>query len=133
MMPRTSVFIIRASMVALVAGGMLGLVAIPSPITIPARVHADAMLLGFMLPFAFGTAAWILPKRGKVRAVTIPAIIYFGGLLTLSTSYVIPLPSIEITGRSVLAVGTILFAAALLPRVRHITAVRRHDHSTSPN
>lgn len=128
-MPKVSAWMIRASLVALVCGGALGLSGIVFPFTAAPIVHADVMLLGFMLPFAFGTAAWILPKRGGVRPVGIPAAVYFAGLLLLLAAHIAQVGVIDVVGRVIIMGGAALFVRALLPRVRHIEAVRRQTVS----
>jgi cbb3-type cytochrome oxidase subunit 1 len=68
-MPAISVWLLRLSLVALLAGAALGswlLGAEPWPSAWLSRLraaHVYLMLFGWLLPFVLGTAFWILPRH----------------------------------------------------------------------
>jgi hypothetical protein len=64
-MPRLSIWLLRSALVALAVGSLLGagMLAAPGSAIIRWRpLHAELMLIGWMVQFALGTAFWILPR-----------------------------------------------------------------------
>jgi hypothetical protein len=127
MMPRTSVWILRFALGCLVAGAAVGTLAAtglgPQAQVVAARLHVDLVLFGFMLPFAVGTAWWILPKKGGVRPIDIPAALFVIGLFAVLTATLLGGAAGLAAGGYVLMLGSVGWTVrALWPRVQPIIA-----------
>ena len=67
-MPRLSIWLVRAALVALLIGAALGAVLLAAPGFGAAGVlrwrplHAELLTVGWLLQLAFGVAWWILPR-----------------------------------------------------------------------
>ena len=63
-MPRLSVWMIRAALLALMAGATLGalMLAVPGGAARWRPLHAELLLVGWTVQLAFGVAYWILPR-----------------------------------------------------------------------
>ena len=63
-MPRLSVWMIRAALIALTAGAALGalLLGLPGVMARWRPAHAELLLMGWTVQLAFGVAYWILPR-----------------------------------------------------------------------
>jgi cbb3-type cytochrome oxidase subunit 1 len=72
-MPRLSVWMIRAALLALTAGATLGALLLAAPGIVGLMrwrpLHAELLLVGWTVQLAFGVAYWILPRyrRGPER------------------------------------------------------------------
>lgn len=65
-MPRLSVWMVRAALVALLAGAALGALILAAPgepgLIRWRPLHAELLLVGWTIQLAFGVAYWILPR-----------------------------------------------------------------------
>ncbi|HAL17294.1 MAG TPA: hypothetical protein DCP32_11275 [Anaerolineaceae bacterium] len=129
-MPRLSVWFIRASLIYLLAGFMLGALLLanngiefmPSAWELlPA--HVEFLLAGWVVQLALGTAYWILPRhtRGLARGSTELGWLSFSlfnlGVLLTASSGLLP-GAFQFAGRvlEVLAAG--LFLVLIWPRIK---------------
>ena len=129
-MPRLSVWFIRASLIYLLAGFMLGALLLanngiefmPSAwALLPA--HVEFLLAGWIMQLALGTAYWILPRhtRGLARGPAELGWLSFGlfnlGVLLAASSGLLP-GTFQFAGRvlEVLAAG--LLVVLIWPRVK---------------
>ena len=129
-MPRLRVWFIRASLIYLLAGVMLGALLLanngiefmPSAWELlPA--HVEFLLAGWIMQLALGTAYWILPRhtRGLARGPAELGWLSFGlfnlGVLLAASSGLLP-GAFQITGRvlEVLAAGLLL--VLIWPRIK---------------
>ena len=129
-MPRLSVWFIRASLIYLLAGFMLGALLLanngiefmPSAWELlPA--HVEFLLAGWVVQLALGTAYWILPRhtRGLARGSTELGWLSFRlfnlGVLLTASSGLLP-GAFQFAGRvlEVLAAG--LFLVLIWPRIK---------------
>lgn len=122
-MPTLSVWTIRMALLwlalaALAGASILSRGALDLPglaLLIPA--HAEMMLVGWMMQFAFGVAHWILPRHatGKARGASIPAA---AAIVLLDLGVVLVLAGAPVVGRCAEAAAAILFAAQAAPRIR---------------
>ena len=129
-MPRLSVWFIRASLIYLLAGFMLGALLLtnngiefmPSAwALLPA--HVEFLLVGWVVQLALGTAYWILPRhtRGQARGSAKLGWLSFGlfnlGVLLTASSGLLP-GAFQFTGRvlEVLAAGLLL--VLIWPRIK---------------
>ncbi len=122
-MPRLSVWAIRMALLwlalaALVGAGILSRGALGAPglaLLIPA--HAEMMLGGWMMQFAFGVAHWILPRHatGQARGASAPAV---AAIVMLDLGVVLVLAGAPVPGRCAEAAAAIVFAAQAAPRIR---------------
>ena len=131
-MPTLSAWTVRMALLwlalaALVGASILSRGALDLPglaFFIPA--HAEMMLVGWMMQFAFGVAHWILPRtsppgplsrpgeggrRGNVTAVAL-------AIVALNLGLVLVLLGATVAGRCVEAAAAIIFAAQAAPRIR---------------
>jgi hypothetical protein len=82
------------------------------------------MLFGFMLQFALGTAAWILPKKGGVKPVDRPALLFNVALAFVLVAQTVNADSwVEASGRGALLLATAWIVSTLWPRVQQILPV----------
>jgi hypothetical protein len=128
-MPRLSVWFVRASLLYLLAGFLIGALilaqkGIPysSQVWILFPVHMEFLLVGWFAQLAMGVAFWIVPRfssgppRGNERIVWLSFVLINMGLLIGSVQ---PwLPTSALLGR-VLEVGAgIMFAIGLWKRIK---------------
>lgn len=128
-MPRASVWLIRAALLALAAGATLGALMLAAP-GIPgvARwrpLHAELLLVGWTVQLAFGVAYWILPRfrhgpeRGRDELVwTTFALVNLGVLLVGLGRLVPGWEPWALAGRSAEGLAALAFAAHAWHRVR---------------
>ena len=129
-MPRLSVWFIRASLIYLLGGFILGALLLanngiefmmPTWALLPA--HVEFLLTGWLMQLALGTAYWILPRhtRGLARGPAELGWLSFGlfnlGVLLAASSGLLP-GAFQITGRvlEVLAAGLLL--VLIWPRIK---------------
>lgn len=129
-MPRLSTLLLRASLLALVAGGALGswlLGAEPwaSPWLVRLRAaHIHLMLFGWLVPFVMGTAHWMLPKhaagppRGSPLAGGLAAFLVLGGALVGALGALAGAQSMQRLGTLGVIAGAATFIRILWPRVK---------------
>jgi hypothetical protein len=86
-------------------------------------LHAELLLIGWMLQLAFGVAYWILPRfgggdgRGREWSAWTALVILNAGLLTAGVGQTIGLRGLAPVGRTAEMLAALLFAAHLWSRV----------------
>jgi cbb3-type cytochrome oxidase subunit 1 len=130
-MPRLSAWMVRLSLVALVAGATIGallLGGIPAAVRQAGAlraVHITLMLFGWLVQFVLGVAYWILPRQAVApeRGPVSLAWLAFGtfqagvGLVLVGAAA----PSVGVlapAGQLLLAGATLLFLVLLVPRIK---------------
>lgn len=124
-MPRITVWAIRLALLQFVIATSLGAAALlhrafPGALnpSVQPGAHAEVALMGFMLPFAFGVATWILPRRGPLPELALVAAFLFlhvGVVLVVSGALV---PQGGLLGRLAQGAGLAIMLVHILPRVR---------------
>ena len=131
-MPRLSCWLVRASLVYLVAGFTLGAVMLTSKAVPWPQVsrwlmapHIEFLLIGWTVQLTMGVAFWILPRfeggrsRGTVGAAWLAfALLNLGVLLTASEPLVPGAGFTRLSGRAAEAGAVIAFCLHAWPRVR---------------
>lgn len=128
-MPALSAWSVRAALAWLAVAALLGMLimsrsALGHPewgALIP--VHAEMMLVGWMMQLAFGVAHWILPRRpvapaasaGDGRGATLPVVLV---IVALNAGVVLVILGTTAAGRVLEAAAAIGFAAQGVPRIR---------------
>lgn len=122
-MPAPSAWLVRLSFVYLAAGFTVGALMLTGMIVDVSirHVHADWLLVGFMLQLAFGVASWILPKTPR-RTSMMPVWMVLGitnlGLALATTGALVGHGRCLGMGRIVMLAGAVTFASYIWPRVR---------------
>jgi len=149
--PRLSTWLVRASLVCLVAGGLLGAGLLAAPALIPGAApvpaagrtglvpaHVELMLVGWLAQLAMGVAYWILPRAGGERPAAGLAAAGAGllsaGVLAATVGAVARTPLAVAAGRGLEAGGALLFflhVAIRLRRWRRLDRARRERLPTS--
>ena len=129
-MPKSSEWLVRMSLLHFVAASTVGALLLARPAlgflwTLPATLHTETALVGFMLQFALGVAVWILPR--PLASVGLPlqpaAWLLNGGVLcVVAGSW---WPWLLLPGRLAEAAAVIILGAHVVPRVRALVA---HTH-----
>ena len=137
-MPRLSTWLVRASLICLVAGALLGAALLSSP-AVPAlrglerlvAAHVELMLVGWLMQLAMGVAYWILPRAGGKRPAgglaAAGAAGVAAGLAAAVAGTVTHAPALVTAGRGLEAVGAALFGLHVvirLERWRRLAAER---------
>lgn len=91
----------------------------------PAGSHAELALMGFMLPFALGVAAWILPKSGAPPGRLHAFAFVLLHAAVLPAAFGTAWPWSVFAARAAQAVALVILLAHLVPRVRAATVQRR--------
>lgn len=127
-MPRLSAWMLRTALVALAVGSLLGagMLAAPGGGAVRWRpLHAELMLVGWMVQFALGTAFWILPRfrQGAERGREGPgwlafALLNLGALLAGVGGSVAGPGGWTLAGRTAELLAVAAFAAQAWPRVK---------------
>jgi hypothetical protein len=129
-MPRLSVWMLRLSLLALLAGSLPGawlLATEPAfhPSTPALRLlHRELMLFGWLAQFVLGVAYWIFPRyprapaRGSPRLAWATFCLFEGGLGLTLAGVGAGLPSLAWSGRAMLGGGTGGFLLLLWRRIR---------------
>jgi hypothetical protein len=131
-MPGPAVFFVRAALMHLAAGSVLGalLLAAKGGLALPALLyrawplHSEIMLVGWAVQLAVGVAYWILPKhsqppvRGPLWPVVTAAVLINAGVATAGLGPLLDLPPLTLSGRVAEAVAVALFAGTAWPRVK---------------
>lgn len=129
-MPTASIWIIRLSLLWMLAGSVSGAFMHLSPgesigwLPDFREFHIPAMIFGWMLSFTMGVAWWIFPRaRRNQRQHDAPAWVMLGlfqaGLLLL-----IFVPSAKVTGQLMVFTGCAVIIFSILKRVKK----RGHAH-----
>jgi hypothetical protein len=129
-MPRLSVWIIRAAMINMGAGFLLGALMLFNkgvPLS-PALwsllpLHMEVIVIGWVVQLAMGVAYWILPRwnadRGNVRLVAASFVLINLGVLLSGTSGWLPRGSaMLIAGRTAEVIAVIAFALHAWLRIK---------------
>ena len=122
-MPRWSVWTVRAALTwlafaALVGATILARAALHTPgLARLIPVHAEMMLVGWMMQLAVGVAQWILPGRERhdPHAITLPLLLVSLGL---NGGVVSSIAGAPLVGRLLECAGAGVFAAQVAPRIR---------------
>lgn len=129
-MPRYSVWLVRLALLYLVLGFTLGALMLaregagwPPPAFEALRpLHAEVLLVGWMLQLAFGVANWILPfGRGHTERPLLLVVIGLlnGGVWLAGLSPLIfGSPLLQAAGRAAEAGAVLIFAVHIWPRLR---------------
>lgn len=130
-MPRLSVWMVRLSLVALVAGAVIGallLGGMPAAVRQAGAlraVHIALMLFGGLVQFVLGVAYWILPRapvppeRGSVSLGWLAFGVFQAGIGLVVLGAAAPsLQAIGTAGQLLLAGATLLLLRLLVPRVK---------------
>lgn len=131
-MPSLSVLLVRTALVWLAAAAALGALLLAGKGTpMPAWVfrlfplHAEAMLVGWMVQLAMGVAYWILPKyprlpeRGPEAPIWAAWLLLNGGVLLAGLGRSLGAGDAAVmAGRGAELLAALAFAAAAWPRVK---------------
>jgi hypothetical protein len=131
-MPRVSIWLIRASLIHMLSGAMLGVFYMWLKVTgwplfaaSHRPVHIEQMLIGWMVQLVMGVAFWILPRRpgqASGRSDTLMWVVFGllnGGILLAALGGDPALPSwIALPGRMAEALAVLLFASHAWTRQR---------------
>ena len=131
-MPGLSVWMVRLSLVHLVAGSGLGALLLASR-DLPRlagiggglwgfrNVHLETLLVGWMVQLALGVAFWILPRVGGERPRPLLAVagaaLLNAGVLAAAAGGAWEAEAWAVAGRSAEAAGALLFGVHAWPRV----------------
>ena len=133
-MPRLSVWMLRAALVALAVGSIIGagMLAAAGGVARWRPLHAELMLVGWMVQFALGTAFWILPRfrhgaerGGEVAGWLAFALLNLGALWTGIGGSLAGPSGWTLVGRSAELAGVVAFAVQAWPRVKPFGAAGR--------
>ncbi|MDP2481631.1 MAG: hypothetical protein Q8W51_05100 [Candidatus Palauibacterales bacterium] len=144
-MPRLTVWTVRASLVCLVLGALLGaaLLAVP-PLDPPvaaslarlAPVHVELLLVGWLVQLALGVAYWILPRAGgrrpAARVAGSGAAALASGVGCAAAGALAGGGWVVVAGRSLEVVGAALFGVHVTVRLstwKRLDARRRREAS----
>lgn len=128
-MPRVTVVLVRASLVHLVAGAAVGalLMWAKAGYQLPALVarswplHAEMLLLGWLVQLALGVAYWILPKHATVPVrgpVVLAALLLNVGVAGAGLGQVVNHAGLAAGGRVAEFAAVVLFAVNAVPRIK---------------
>jgi cbb3-type cytochrome oxidase subunit 1 len=137
--PRLSVWSVRAALLYLGLGFTLGAIMLAAPtLGLPLTVfrlrplHAEMLLVGWVVQLAFGVAYWILPRlpgflaRGNERRAWLALALLNLGVWAAGLGQVFGAPSwAPMVGRAAEAAAALAFATHTWPRVRPYSASRR--------
>lgn len=137
-MPRLSVWYLRAALLYLGFGFSLGALMLAAPglqlsvsLARLRPLHAEILLVGWMVQLALGVAYWILPKqRGKAaqtgeQLAWVSLLLLNLGLAAAGIGATSRLPGISVAGRTAELLAVLTFALQAWPRVRASSALRR--------
>lgn len=125
-MPRLSVWMVRAALLALALGAALGAVLLADPGLIRWRpLHAELLTIGWTVQLAFGVAYWILPRfrsgpeRGREELAWVAFALVNLGVVMAGFGRSVPGgASWALAGRVSEALAVAAFAAHAWPRVK---------------
>lgn len=131
-MPFLSMLLVRSALGWLAAGAamgalLLGAKAVPMPAGVFRlfSLHAEALLIGWMVQFAMGVAWWILPKyprlpeRGPGAPIWTAWVLLNAGVLLAGIGRSVgAADGVVMVGRTAELLAAIAFAAAAWPRVK---------------
>ncbi|MEZ4585399.1 MAG: hypothetical protein R2909_03240 [Gemmatimonadales bacterium] len=128
-MPALSVWAVRAALLYLVAGGLLGTAMLlakagcfPAGVLRSIPIHQEIVLLGWMLQLALGVGYWILPRvegaRPRAGLAVLGIVALNGGVLGAALGGILGLENLAAAGRLLELVGAAAFLAHLWTRIR---------------
>ncbi len=131
-MPFLSTLLVRSALCWLAAGAAMGALLLSAKaVPMPAAVfrlfalHAEALLIGWMVQLAMGVAWWILPKyprlpeRGPAAPIWAAWLLLNGGVLLAGIGRSLGAPEATVlVGRLAELLAALAFAAAAWPRVK---------------
>ncbi len=128
-MPRLSVWFVRASLLYLLMGCVLGAlmlseegIALYAPIWLVLPIHEEFLLVGWLIQLAMGVAYWILPRfgigapRGRDGLIWTAFILTNVGILLVALQAWLPFA--WVAGRALELLGVILFVSGMWRRVK---------------
>ena len=128
-MPRLSAWIVRTSLLYLLAGFIFGSLMLAQkgvsyypPIWAVLPMHMEFLVVGWLVQFAMGVAFWILPRhgrgrpRGDERLILAAFIVLNAGVLLAASALV--LPKALLAGRTLEAAAMLLFVLGSWGRVK---------------
>jgi heme/copper-type cytochrome/quinol oxidase subunit 1 len=136
--PRVSVWCVRMALLYLGLGFTLGALMLAAPILglAPAvlklrPLHAEILLVGWMMQLAFGVAYWILPRlpgnrpRGSEQLAWLSLILLNGGIVAVGLAYIVNAPAgVSVFGRVAEALAVFAFATHAWTRARSVGIAR---------
>lgn len=128
-MPRLSIWMVRAALLALAAGAALGAALLADPGMVGGvrwrPLHAELLTVGWTVQLAFGVAYWILPRfrsgreRGREELGWAAFVLVNAGVVLVGIGRsVAGAESWALAGRSAEALAVLAFAAQAWPRVK---------------
>jgi len=130
-MPRLSVWFVRASLIFLLAGFLLGSLMLaqegvsycPLIMTV-LPVHMEFLLIGWLVQLAMGVAFWIFPRfgmgqprsRGNEKLIWVSFLLLNAGVLTSATELWVA--SASLVGRLLEVSAVIVYSAGTWRRVK---------------
>lgn len=131
-MPFLSMILVRSALCWLAVGAAMGALLLSAKaVPMPAGVfrlfplHAEALLIGWMVQLAMGVAWWILPKypklpeRGPAAPIWMAWVLLNAGVLLAGIGRSLGAPdTLIVAGRSAELTAALAFAAAAWPRVK---------------
>jgi len=131
-MPFLSTLLVRTSLLWLATAALMGALLLAGKgVPMPAWVfhlfplHAEAMLVGWMIQFAMGVAYWILPKyprlpeRGPAGPVWAAWLLLNGGVVLAGAGRALGAAGpVVAAGRGAELLAALAFVAAAWPRVK---------------
>jgi cbb3-type cytochrome oxidase subunit 1 len=138
-MPRLSVWGLRAALFYLGIGSTLGALMLAAPILrLPSLIlrfrplHAELLLIGWVVQLAFGVGYWILPRlpkgspRGSEWVAWLAFLLLNLGVLAAGLGRSFGAPSwLPVAGRLAESAAALAFVTHVWPRVRASAATRR--------
>ena len=138
-MPRLSVWCVRAALLYLGLGFTMGAIMLAAPaLRLPLTVlrlrplHAEILLVGWVVQLAFGVAYWILPRlrgplaRGNERLAWFALLLLNLGVLAAGLGQAFAAPSwVPVAGRAAESAAALAFARHAWSRARVSSATRR--------
>jgi cbb3-type cytochrome oxidase subunit 1 len=128
--PRVSVWCLRAALLYLGTGFTLGAIMLAAPaLDLPAGIfrlrplHAEILLIGWMVQLAFGVAYWILPRfragsaRGREWPAWVALLLLNSGVLAAGLGQILGPPGLPLAGRASEVLAALTFAIHLWSRV----------------
>jgi hypothetical protein len=130
--PRLIVWCLRAALLNLGAGFSLGAIMLATPVLhLPGDMlrfrllHAELLLIGWMVQLALGVAYWILPRfrvgfnRGRSAPVWIAMLLLNGGVYAAGIGQAVGMLAMAWAGRVGEGLAALIFATHLWLRVGH--------------
>lgn len=137
-MPRLSVWCLRAALLSLGFGFTLGAVMLAAPtLPLPSTIlrlrplHAEVLLVGWMVQLAFGVTYWILPRprggsvHGSEWLAWVSLLLLNLGVWAAGLGQTFGVPGLALGGRVAEMLAALSFASHLWSRARGFSATRQ--------